>query len=203
MEKYEEWNQCAKREILEECGIEIDINSTERIKYVKTFNSMRLDKGYHAISVIMYCKIDEYEKKKIKNKEPDKCDKWIWTSYANLKNKELNLFYPLQDFVRNHRQINSSEDLLTYMINSSSSTAYSNKKVCLESNKSTPNESNDSTFEEDYFITKEDFNYDIEINNKVNNYKRISYFKELTFNEDEDKTVKFNGKLKNRKNVNM
>lgn len=72
---------------------------------------MHLDKNYHAISLIMYSEIKEEEKQEIKNMEPNKCEKWLWVTFNQLRNQANNLFYPLQDFLNKHPKMNSVEYL--------------------------------------------------------------------------------------------
>jgi hypothetical protein len=59
----------------------------------------------------MYSEIQEEEKKDIKNLEPDKCEKWSWVSFSQLRNQMNSLFYPLKDFLNKHPKMNSVDYL--------------------------------------------------------------------------------------------
>lgn len=50
MEYGETFEECASREVLEECGVTI---KPEDIKYIGTMNIMQLDVGYHNVGVYM------------------------------------------------------------------------------------------------------------------------------------------------------
>lgn len=106
----------------------------------------------------MYSEIEKSELINIKNLEPDKCEKWIWITITQMRLNTKYLFYPLQDFLNNHPEVMSIENLKgmikapLFFINYGENfikNKLTNKNI-------SPNKSSDSTFEEDMFITKED-----------------------------------------------
>src|SRR5581483_11122854 len=71
----ESFVDCAKRETLEECGIEI-----ENVKFQSIVNSTEF-KPYHNISIMMTA---NWKVGKPKVLEPEKCESWDWYDINNL-----------------------------------------------------------------------------------------------------------------------
>lgn len=110
LEKGEEWEDCAKRELAEETGLE---KETTKFNHIYTLNCrfFNKSKNYHNISCIMYSEIDEKDLLIIKNTEPDKCIGWYWTTINELRNNSEGLFYPLRDFLSKFKTIVSTSNL--------------------------------------------------------------------------------------------
>ena len=132
LEKFEDWDECASRELKEEVNLDFKKN---RFFNVKTFNCMNLDKNYHAISLILYSEIQEDEKKNIKNMEPNKCEKWFWVTINQLRGQLNLLFHPLKDFLKKHPTIDSVDYIrklakvpLNYLTLSSNSNSQKSEK---------------------------------------------------------------------------
>lgn len=108
LERYEDWEECAARELWEETGLQ---KSLSTFCHIYTLNSLMTGKNYHAISCIMYNEVTDEDIPKIKNTEPEKCEKWIWVTFKQLRNNIKYLFYPLQDFLRIYPKLDSVEYL--------------------------------------------------------------------------------------------
>jgi 8-oxo-dGTP diphosphatase len=166
LEKYEEWNECASRELKEETGLDLN---RKRFHCVETLNCKRLEDNYHAISLIMYTEIEENEKVNISNLEPNKCEKWLWVSFSQLRINLKRLFYPLQDFLNKYPQICGLDQLrkLVHFKKSDDDSKMSNKHSTIPLSKgsivSMSASCDDSTFEGDSVITKEDLLLDYTI----------------------------------------
>ncbi len=156
LEKYEQWEDCAKRELQEETGLCFNKN---RFKFMEALNCKRLNENYHAVSIIMHSEIEETEKSLIMNLEPHKCDKWLWVTLAQMRNNLKFLFYPLQDFLNKYPKITSIDNLKNLI--RTSPIVYNNDDSIIKEKVSlkyfSPNRSSDSTFEDDTHITKDDF----------------------------------------------
>lgn len=75
LEYSETFEKCIKREVYEECGIEID-----NIKYLYVKNHLEfLPKHYIHIGVMC-----NYKSGKVELKEPEKCEGWEWIDVNNL-----------------------------------------------------------------------------------------------------------------------
>lgn len=103
LEKFEEPQECASRELKEETALNVKNN---RIFSVQALNCRRIEHNYHAISLIMYCEIEIGEHDQVSNLEPHKCEKWIWLTIPQLRGIINNLFYPLQDFLNKLPHLN-------------------------------------------------------------------------------------------------
>lgn len=155
LEKYEQWEDCAKRELEEETGLCFNKN---RFRFMEALNCKRLNDNYHAISIIMQSEIEETEKGQIMNLEPHKCDKWLWVTLSQMRKNLKFLFYPLQDFLNKYPKINSIDNLknLIKTPHISYSKADSITKEKENFTNFSPDKSSDSTFEEEIHITKDD-----------------------------------------------
>ncbi len=159
LERYEEWNECASRELCEEVGLDFNV---DRFHCIETLNCKRIEDKYHAISLIMYSEINQEEKDDVKNMEPHKCEKWLWVTINQLRTNLNSLFYPLQDFLTSHPKISNVDHLKSMIkipcfnfekqINKDDSFLTKKTNSCLFNSINTL-----STFEEDICITKDDF----------------------------------------------
>lgn len=96
LEKYEEWEDCAARELREETGL---VKKPSTFQHVHTLNCRALESRYHNISCIMFNEIEPNDLSLIKNAEPEKCSGWFWVTFTELRSHIDNLFYPLKDFL--------------------------------------------------------------------------------------------------------
>jgi 8-oxo-dGTP diphosphatase len=102
LERSEEWEECAERELFEETGL---IKKSTTFKHLYTLNCIVIDKQYHNISCIMYNEIDEEEILMIKNTEPQKCSGWFWVKISDLRKHLNQLFFPLKLFLKKFPEI--------------------------------------------------------------------------------------------------
>ncbi|MDD3263355.1 MAG: NUDIX hydrolase [Candidatus Nanoarchaeia archaeon] len=84
LEFFESFEDCAKREVKEEVGIEI-----KDVVFAALTNDIFEKENKHYITIFVKSK---YDKGTIEIMEPDKCLKWDWFSWDNLPD---NLFLPL------------------------------------------------------------------------------------------------------------
>ncbi|MBI4163281.1 MAG: NUDIX domain-containing protein [Candidatus Aenigmarchaeota archaeon] len=85
----ESFEDCARRETLEESGIEI-----KNIKFVTVTNDIHKDEGKHYITIYMVCDWASGEPKVM---EPDKCVEVGWVDWNNLPQP---LFLPIQNLIK-------------------------------------------------------------------------------------------------------
>ena len=78
LEKFEEFEDAAQRELFEETGLKLDKN---RFTHIITLNCLFKESDYHSLSVVMYAEIDDDERDQIYNKEPSKCRGWFIIIY--------------------------------------------------------------------------------------------------------------------------
>jgi len=90
LEFEESWEECAKREVLEEIGI-----SLKNIKFLTATNDLFKREGKHYITIFMTAEISSGEPE---NLEPEKCEKLEWFSKENLPS---NLFTPMENLLKN------------------------------------------------------------------------------------------------------
>lgn len=81
----ENWEECAKRETLEEAGIEI-----KNIRFWTVTNDIHEVEEKHVVTLHM---IADYDSGEPKIMEPEKWEKWDWFSWDDLPGP---LFYPLK-----------------------------------------------------------------------------------------------------------
>ena len=90
LEFNEKLEDCARRETLEEAGIQI-----KNIRMGRIFTNDIFEKeGKHYITVYMVCESDFGE---VKAMEPDKCEGWEWFEWNKLPRP---LFIPLQNLMK-------------------------------------------------------------------------------------------------------
>lgn len=86
LEFFETFEECAKREVMEETGLKI-----ESATFVTATNDMFKKENKHYITIFVKTEISEGEAKII---EPEKCSEWAWFSWNNLPEP---LFIPLEN----------------------------------------------------------------------------------------------------------
>jgi 8-oxo-dGTP diphosphatase len=102
LEKGEDWDFCASRELKEETGLE---KSPGSFRHIYTLNCKALDYGYHNISCIMYNELGDADV--IRNTEPEKCSGWFWVTFKELREQIDTLFHPLKDFLNKFPDLNT------------------------------------------------------------------------------------------------
>ncbi|KAJ3584272.1 hypothetical protein NHX12_014768 [Muraenolepis orangiensis] len=83
----ETWEDCARREVLEEAGVRL-----VDVRFASVVNSVNMDEQYHYVTVIMRGELGENGDPV--NLEPDKNEGWAWTRW-DLFPAEEQLFLPL------------------------------------------------------------------------------------------------------------
>lgn len=78
--------ECAKRETLEETGIEIT-----NVRHGPYTNDIFQEEEKHYITLFI---LADYKSGDVSVMEPEKCEKWKWTSWASMPE---NLFLPIQN----------------------------------------------------------------------------------------------------------
>ncbi len=89
LEFSESWEQCAKRETLEETGIAIT-----NIRFATATNDIFETEQKHYITIFM---LADYVSGDAKVLEPEKCETWEWFSWDSLPNP---LFLPIQNLIK-------------------------------------------------------------------------------------------------------
>ena len=72
----ESWEDCARRETLEEAGIEI-----KNVRIMSMSNDHREAQGTHYVTIIMKA---DYASGEVRNCEPDKCAGWEWFAWEEI-----------------------------------------------------------------------------------------------------------------------
>lgn len=88
LEFKESWQDCAKREVLEETGITI-----KNIKFATATNDIFEKENKHYVTIFMKA---EYDSGQLQIMEPDKCDEWNWFDWQQLPGP---LFVPIQNLL--------------------------------------------------------------------------------------------------------
>ena len=94
LEHGESWAACAKRECMEETGVEIHGEPT----FLGVTNDTMEGEGRHYITIFMRATVKTSQQ--VVNKEPDKCESWHWRSWESVKHsREDELFVPINNFI--------------------------------------------------------------------------------------------------------
>ncbi|NVP17707.1 NUDIX domain-containing protein [Candidatus Gracilibacteria bacterium] len=75
LEFKETFEECAKRETLEETNLEV-----ENIRFLNATNDIFSESNKHYVTIFMIC---DYKSGFLKNMEPHKCEKWEWFDRNN------------------------------------------------------------------------------------------------------------------------
>ena len=86
----EEFDECAQRELKEECGLEYP---KDKFKFITVINVNKFALDFHNVGIIMAIRVDSNDK--ILNLEPDKNESWTWMSWEDFMKLE-NKFYPFE-----------------------------------------------------------------------------------------------------------
>lgn len=98
LDLFEEFVECAQRELYEEAGIKIDLKD---FKFVKTINSYDKSEKIHFVSAFLTCKNPSDQT--IRNCEPDKCEGWEWWSFDDMEVRKAELFLPIRELYELHK----------------------------------------------------------------------------------------------------
>lgn len=85
----ESWEECAKRETMEETGISI-----KNIRFGAVTNDIFQTEEKHYITIFM---LSDYNFGEVQIMEPEKCEKWDWFSWNQLPQP---LFVPIQNVLK-------------------------------------------------------------------------------------------------------
>jgi len=85
----ESWGDCAKRETLEEAGIELS-----NVRFGTVTNDIFEKEGKHYITIFMLAEIESGEPRVM---EPDKCVRWEWVEWDKMPRP---LFVPIENLLR-------------------------------------------------------------------------------------------------------
>ena len=89
LEMYETWEECAKREVLEETDLHI-----KNTKFTGVTNDLFPEEEKHYITLFI---IADYDSGELKTMEPEKCSDWNWFSWENLPQP---LFKPILNLIK-------------------------------------------------------------------------------------------------------
>jgi len=93
----ETWDQCALREVEEECGPNLRIVPT--LDYFVT-NDIMPQYNKHYITIFM---VTHWQEGEAENYEPEKCDGWQWVTFGELKSFATAEWIPI-DILEANRQ---------------------------------------------------------------------------------------------------
>ncbi len=85
----ESWEDCARRETMEETGIDI-----KNIRFATATNDIFSTEEKHYITIVM---LADYDFGEVKIMEPEKCEHWTWFAWDELP---APLFIPTQNLLK-------------------------------------------------------------------------------------------------------
>ena len=95
LEMQESWDECARREVLEETGLALPLATT----HIATTNDPMPDENKHYITIFM--RGDAPLDVEPQNLEPHKCKGWSWMSFDEIKAiPDEKLFIPFRHFIK-------------------------------------------------------------------------------------------------------
>jgi len=89
LEMNEAWEDCVKREVMEEVGIEV-----KNIRFASATNDIFEKESKHYITLFM---MTNYAAGEVQAMEPEKCEQWQWFEWDNLPSP---CFVPLQNLLK-------------------------------------------------------------------------------------------------------
>ena len=95
LEFNEPWEECAKREAMEEVGIKI-----KNVRYAALTNDLFDEEKKHYVTIFL---VADYDVGNLTNREPEKCLEWDWFSWEELPHP---LFIPIQNLLKQGFHIN-------------------------------------------------------------------------------------------------
>jgi len=84
----EEWEDCARREVREEAGVDI-----AQVEFLAVTNDIFRAEDKHYITIFV---TSQYDGGVLEIKEPDKCEEWSWFDFKSLPEP---IFLPLKNLV--------------------------------------------------------------------------------------------------------
>ena len=91
LELNETWEDCARRETMEETGIKI-----KNIRFSAATNDIFTLEEKHYITILM---LSDYDSGEVAIMEPEKCSGWEWFDWDNLPSP---LFLPVENLLKNN-----------------------------------------------------------------------------------------------------
>ena len=106
LEMMESWDDCARREVLEETGIKIK----DPTVHIATTNDPMPKEGKHYITIFMQADVPETVRPK--NLEPDKCEGWTWMAWGEIKAlPDEQTFIPFRHFLQENPDLYEDEPI--------------------------------------------------------------------------------------------
>ncbi|XP_026157600.1 nucleotide triphosphate diphosphatase NUDT15-like [Mastacembelus armatus] len=87
--KRETWEECARREVLEEAGVRL-----VDVSFASVVNSIKLEEQYHYVTIFIQGHLDREQSGEPENLEPEKNEGWMWIRWDKFPPEEQ-LFLPL------------------------------------------------------------------------------------------------------------
>jgi len=94
LEQNESFAQCANKEVLEECVIDVPCSEWGMLY---TSNDPMPEEDRHYVTIFQIARISEVQTRDISNGEPTKCRGWEWVPFSDISNKKS--FIPLKNFL--------------------------------------------------------------------------------------------------------
>lgn len=89
LELNETWENCALRELEEECGQQVKVKirpyDETKLEFFVT-NDIMLDCNKHYITIFL---VADWVSGEVENSEPHKCEGWVWADYSELVSLSL------------------------------------------------------------------------------------------------------------------
>ncbi|KAK3584607.1 hypothetical protein CHS0354_005202 [Potamilus streckersoni] len=86
----ESWEECGRRETQEETGLQLN-----NVQFATVVNAVVEKEKYHYVELYVQGEVDIEVKREPINREPDKCEGWIWCNWNDFPPPEK-LFCPLR-----------------------------------------------------------------------------------------------------------
>lgn len=104
LEHKENFEECSKRELLEETNI--NISDESRFQFICSFNCIKKEIDYHWIEIYLKIVLTEDEEKTLQNLEKDLCEDWLFVNYEEFNKLKNELFLPMKVFLKKYNIVN-------------------------------------------------------------------------------------------------